>query len=37
MPNEQVFIYIMPRTSYISMRRWWCPLCTRPTHEVGFL
>jgi predicted LPLAT superfamily acyltransferase len=20
-----------------SMRLWWCPLCTRPTHLVGFL
>ena len=27
-PNEQFFIYTMTRTSYISMRWWWCPLCT---------
>jgi len=34
--NEQSFNFIMARTSYISMR-WWCsPLCTRPTRFVGF-
>jgi hypothetical protein len=32
--NEQLFSYIMDRTSSISMRLWWCPLCTRPTHLV---
>jgi hypothetical protein len=26
----------MARTSYISMRWWWCPLCTRQTRLVGF-
>jgi len=25
MPNEQFFSYIMTRTSYFSMRCWWCP------------
>jgi len=31
MTSEQYFSYIMARTSYISMRWWWCPLCTRQT------
>jgi len=31
MPNEQFF---MARTSYILMKWWWCPLCTRPTRWV---
>jgi len=31
MPNEQMFRYNIMRTSYILMRRWWYPLCTRPT------
>jgi len=26
----------MARASYITMRLWWCPLCTRPTRLVGF-
>ena len=26
----------MARTSYISIRWWWCPLCTRQTRLVGF-
>jgi len=30
MPSEQFLSYTMRRTSYIT-RRWWCPLCTRPT------
>jgi len=30
-PNEQFVSYIMARTSHISMRWWWCPLCTRST------
>ena len=38
MPSEQFFSYIMVKTSYISIRWWWCPLCTRPTlKRVGFL
>jgi len=28
---------IMARTSYILMRWWWCPFCTRPSYLVGFL
>jgi len=28
-PSEQSFSYIMTKTSYISMRWWRCPLCTR--------
>ena len=29
-------LYIMTRTSYISMRLWlWCPLCSRPTRLDG--
>jgi len=32
--NEQSFSYIMAITSYILMRWWWCPLCTRPTRWV---
>jgi len=31
-----IFSYIMVRTSYFSMRWWWCPLCSRPTSWVGF-
>jgi len=31
MPSEQYVIYITIRTSYISMRWWWCRLYTRPT------
>jgi len=31
MPSEQCFSYFMERTRYISIRWWWCPLCTRPT------
>jgi len=27
----------MARTSYISMRWWWCLLCTRPTILVGYI
>jgi len=26
----------MTRTNYISMRWWWCLLCTRPTCWLGF-
>jgi len=35
MPSELIFSYIMVRTSYVSMKWWWCSLCTRPTHLVG--
>jgi hypothetical protein len=35
--NSAIFRYIMVRTSYISMRWWWRPLCTRPTGLIGFL
>jgi len=28
------FSYIMARSSYNSIRWWWCRLCTRPTHWV---
>jgi hypothetical protein len=35
-PSEHFFSYIIARASYISMRWWWCPLCTRPTREVLF-
>ena len=24
------YMYIIPRTIYISMRRWWCSSCSRP-------
>jgi hypothetical protein len=34
MPTQQLFSYIMARTRYLSMRRWWCPLCSRPTCSV---
>jgi len=34
--NAKFFSYIMTRTNYIS-KRWWCPLCTRPTRLVGIL
>jgi len=27
----QFVSYIMARTSHISMRWWWCPLCRRST------
>ena len=31
-PNEQFFSYIIPKTSYISMKwRGWCPVCTTCT------
>ena len=36
-PIQQFFSYIMARTSYLSMRWWSDPLCSRPTHWVGFL
>jgi hypothetical protein len=36
MSIQQFFSYIMARTSLFSMRWWWGPLCTRPTHLVGF-
>ena len=36
-PTQQFFSYILARTSLFSMRWWWAPLCTRPTHLVGFL
>jgi hypothetical protein len=36
MPIQQFFSYIMTRTSLFSMRWWWGPLCTRPTHWVVF-
>ena len=29
--NEQFFNYFIATRSYISIRWWWCPLCTRPT------
>jgi len=35
--NEQFFIYIMVRTSYMLMRWCWCSLCTKPTCWVRFL
>jgi hypothetical protein len=35
--SEQFFSYILAGTSYISMRWWWCLLCTRPTSLVEFL
>jgi hypothetical protein len=31
------YMYIIARTSYFSMRWWWCPLCSRSTRIVGFL
>ena len=34
---QQFFSYIMVRTSQFSVRRWWGPLCTRPTRWVGSL
>jgi len=37
MPNEQFFCYIMVRTRCISMRWWWCPLCTRSTLSWSFI
>jgi hypothetical protein len=36
-PTQQFFSYIMARTNQFSMRWWWGPLCTNPTHFVGFL
>jgi len=33
-PSEQFVSYIMTRTNYISLRWWWCPLCTRQTRWV---
>ena len=33
---EQFFSNIMAETNQVSMK-YWCPLCTRPTHLVGFL
>ena len=36
MPTQQCGSYIMARTSLFSMEWWWGPLCTRPTHLVGF-
>jgi hypothetical protein len=36
MPNEQYFKYIMMRTNYISMRWWWCVLCTRSNTTCWF-
>jgi len=36
-PSEHIFSYIMARTSYISMRWLWDPLCTRPTRWVWSL
>jgi hypothetical protein len=36
MPKEQFFIFIIERTSYISIK-WWCLLCTIPKCLVGFL
>jgi hypothetical protein len=32
-PREQLFSYIMVRTSYLLMRWWWCQLCTRTKHS----
>jgi hypothetical protein len=37
MQNEQFFSYIMGRTTYIHWNDNRCPLCTRPTHLIGFL
>jgi len=37
MPTQQFFSYIMARTCYFSMKWWWGPVCTRPTHLLGFL
>jgi hypothetical protein len=36
MPNEYLFSYIMPRTSF-SLKKWWwlCPLCTRQSRLTG--
>jgi len=31
-PIHQFFSYIMGRTNKFSMRWWWGPHCTRPTH-----
>ena len=31
------YMYIIARTSYFSMRWWWCPLCSRSTRIVVFL
>jgi len=35
--SEYFVSCIMARTSFISMRWWWCLLCTGPTCIVGFL
>jgi len=39
MPPQQLFSYIMARTSYFSMRWWWGSLCTRyfekGSHQQG--
>ena len=34
--SEQIFSYTMARTSWISMRWRWCPLCTRSTCLVDY-
>ena len=34
---QQIFSYIMARTSYFSMRWWWRSLCSIRTRWVGFL
>jgi len=36
-PNEQFVSNIIARKHYISMRWWWCLLCTRSTRLAGFL
>ena len=36
LPSVQFFSNIMTRISYILIRWWWCPLCTRPTSLVRF-
>jgi len=35
--SEEICIYIMARTSYISLRRWWYSPCSRPTRLLGFV
>jgi hypothetical protein len=36
-PIQQLFSCIMAKKSWFSMRWWWDPLCTRPTHLVEFI
>jgi hypothetical protein len=36
MSTQQFFSYLMDRTSNITMRWWWFPLCARPTGLIEY-